>query len=208
LYIPRHFEQPSVVLMQECMAANPLATLVTLTPDGLCADHIPMRLRPELHPYGTLTGHVARANPVWHLADGREVLVIFRGPDAYITPSWYASKSTSGKVVPTWNYTAVHAYGTLRAIQDVEWLKTHVTELTDHHEASFANPWSVSDAPTDFTEKLLHGIVGIEIAISRLQGKWKLSQNRPDEDRAGVVAGLRALGADAMAELVANRSDE
>lgn len=208
MYIPKHFEQPSVAIMQESMAANPLATLVTLTPDGLCGDHIPMRLQHEPHPYGTLTGHVSRANPVWQQGASQEVLVIFSGPDAYITPSWYASKSTTGKVVPTWNYAVVHAYGILRAIHDLQWLKAHVAELTDHHESSFANPWSMSDAPKEFTEKLLQGIVGIEIAISRLEGKWKLSQNRPEADRTGVAAGLRVLGADEMAELIAKRNDE
>jgi transcriptional regulator len=143
---------------------------------------------------------------VWREAsNGTETIVIFQGPNAYITPSWYATKKETGKVVPTWNYTVVHAHGHIRSIDSAQWVRAHLETLTNQQEASFSQPWSVSDAPSEYTERLIGGLVGIEIAISKLVGIWKVSQNRPEQDRAGVVAGLRNLGApDAlqMAELV------
>src|SRR5688572_3196324 len=146
--------------MHGLMDSNPFATLVTFSTEGLCADHIPMELNKELQPYGTLAGHVARANSVWQVANGKDALVIFHGPNAYITPSWYPSKSETGKVVPTWNYAVVHAHGIVRAIEDLQWLKAHIEKLTNHQESSIADPWTVSDAPREFTEKLLNGVVG------------------------------------------------
>lgn len=206
MYIPKHFEQPDIQAMHELIRAHPLATLVTFGVDGLCANHIPLLLSEKPEPYGLLSGHVPRTNPVWCEASSQvEAMVIFQGPDAYITPSWYASKQQTGKVVPTWNYTVVHAHGHIRAIDDTEWLRAHLEMLTNQQEAAFPHPWSVSDAPGDFTEKLLGNLIGIEIPISKLIGKWKVSQNRPEPDKAGVVTGLRSLGvsnSSRMADLV------
>lgn len=206
MYTPKHFEQPSIEAMHALVRSYPLGTLITLGAQGLCANHIPMHLSDKPAPYGLLSGHVPRANPVWHEASPDvEVMVIFQGPNAYITPSWYATKKETGKVVPTWNYTVVHAHGHLRVIDDAQWLRAHLETITHQQEASLANPWAVSDAPSDFTEKLFSHLVGIEITISKLFGKWKVSQNRPARDQAGVVAGLRSAGvADAsqMARLI------
>jgi transcriptional regulator len=136
-------------------------------------------------------GHVAKANPVWRdITSHSEVLVVFSGVDAYISPSWYPSKAHEERVVPTWNYSAVHIYGHLQAIDDPEWLKAHVSQLTNRHEAGVAKAWSVADAPADFINTLVNAIVGLQITVTRIEGKWKLSQNQADEDRAGVVAGL------------------
>jgi transcriptional regulator len=206
MYLPKHFDQPSVDVLHELMRAQGFATLVTLSPDGLNANHIPLHLSAEDGPLGTLRGHVARANPVWRESSPEmDVLVIFQGPDAYITPSWYPTKAEHGKAVPTWNYAVAHAYGKLRVCDDVVWLRRHLAALTDHNEAAFAEPWQVSDAPADYTEKMMAAIVGIEIEITRLTGKWKVSQNQPATNQAGVVQALRASGeanALAMAALV------
>lgn len=206
MYIPKHFEQPSIEAMHALIRAYPLATLVTFGAEGLRADHIPLLLSENPAPYGLLSGHIPRANPVWREASNQtESIVVFQGPDAYITPSWYASKQETGKVVPTWNYAVVHAHGRIRVIDDAQWLRAHLEMLTQQQEGAFAHPWSVSDAPSDFTEKLFAGLVGIEIHIDKLVGKWKVSQNRSEQDKAGVAAGLRGLGvsnASQMAELV------
>ena len=160
----------------------------------------------ETPSFGTLRGHVARSNPIWRDLDSDiEVLAIFHGPDAYISPSWYATKQEAGKVVPTWNYTVVHAYGPLRIIDDASWVRSQLEALTAHNEAAFAEPWKVSDAPHDFTEKLIEAIVGIEMVITRLSGKWKVSQNQPPQNQASVIQGLNAseqIGATTMAALV------
>ena len=204
---PKHFEQPRTEVMHALMRARPLATLVTLTSKGLEANHIPLHLADAPAPFGTLRGHVARANPLWRdFAKDVEVLAIFHGPDCYITPSWYATKQETGKVVPTWNYAVVHAYGNLRIIDDASWVRSQLEALTDHQEANFSQPWSVADAPREYTDKLIEAIVGFEIVITRLTGKWKVSQNQPAQNQAGVIAGLNASGqhdAAAMAALVA-----
>ena len=206
MYTPKHFEEPRIEVMHALMRARPLATLVTLTSDGLNANHIPLHLADAPAPFGTLRGHVARANPLWRdFAKDVEVLAIFHGPDSYITPSWYATKQETGRVVPTWNYAVVHACGTLRVIDDPAWVCTQLEALTDHNEAGFAEPWSVADAPHEYTEKLIASIVGIEIVITKLTGKWKVSQNQPAQNQASVIAGLNSSGhrdAEAMAELV------
>ena len=206
MYTPKHFEQPQVAAMHELMRASPLATLVTLTSGGLDANHIPLHLSNAPTPYGTLRGHVARANPMWHdFAKDIEVLSIFHGPDAYITPSWYATKKETGKVAPTWNYAVVHAHGALRVFDDATWVRAHLEALTDCLEANFAKPWAVSDAPPEFTEKLIESVIGIEIVITRLSGKWKVSQNQPEHNRYGVIKGLQGCAhrdAAAMAALV------
>jgi transcriptional regulator len=207
MYLPKHFEAPSVEAMHELIRAVPLATLVTLTESGIEANPIPLLLWSEPAPFGCLRGHVARANPLWHkVAPETEVLAVFHGPDAYVSPGWYPSKREDGKAVPTWNYVAVHAYGRLRVIDDRDWLREQLAALTTEHEAGMANPWRLAEAPPDYIEKMLAAVVGIEIVVSRLEGKWKVSQNQPAANRAGVAAGLAAsghAGAVRMAELVA-----
>ncbi|HEX5055448.1 MAG TPA: FMN-binding negative transcriptional regulator [Gammaproteobacteria bacterium] len=207
MYIPKQFEETRVEVMHELMRANPLATLITLASAGLNANHIPFYLSPEPAPYGVLQGHVARANTVWtDFAKDTEALVIFHGPQAYISPSWYATKRETGEVLPTWNYITVHAYGSLRIKDDPAWLQAQLEALTSRNEADFQEPWKIADAPQDFTEKLIGAIVGIEIVITRLHGKWKLSQNQPERNRQGVIKGLESVGtgpALEMAEAVA-----
>lgn len=192
--------------MHELIRARPLATLVTLSSSGLNANHIPLHLSESPAPLGSLQGHVARANPILSdLESSMEALAVFHGPDAYITPSWYASKMETGMVVPTWNYAVVHAYGYVRVVDDASWLRAQLEALTTDNEASFAQPWAVSDAPHEFTEELLANIVGFELVISRLSGKWKVSQNQPQQNQASVIAGLKASGrrdATAIAALV------
>jgi transcriptional regulator len=212
MYLPKDFKEERVPVMHEAIRAARLGTLITLGPDGMEASHIPMLVDPEPAPFGTLKGHVARANPQWRRASGEvQALAIFLGPDAYITPAWYETKRQSGKVVPTWNYVAIHAYGPLTFYDDADRLLALVTELTQTHEAGRAQPWAVSDAPKDFVAGMLKAIVGFELPIARLEGKWKMSQNRPAADRAGTIAGLTAEGDAkevAVAEIVAKRSRE
>lgn len=186
-----------------------MATLVTSGSDGLIASHIPLLLSPDSAPFGTLEGHLARPNPQTQ-DGGREALAILLGPDAYISPAWYATKRTTGKVVPTWNYVAIHAYGTLRTFDDPARLLDLVTRLTSHHEADRPAPWSVATAPPEYVASQLKGIVGFELAITRLEGKWKMSQNRPTEDAAGAAAGLAREGGPsehAVARLIAERNE-
>lgn len=195
MYTPAHFAEDRPEVLQAFIDAHPLGTLVTLTPAGLDANLIPFEFDPTpsaLGPHGTLRAHVARANPVWRdLATEVEALVVFQGPQAYVTPSWYVeTKPATGKVVPTWNYCVVHAHGPLRAIDDRDWLRGQVERLVRRHESSRPTPWHVSDAPADYIEKQLAAIVGIEIPLTRLSGKWKTSQNRPVADQTGVVTGL------------------
>jgi transcriptional regulator len=188
------------------MREHPFASLVTTGANGAEADHLPLHFTADGGPHGALQGHVARANPVWQRAADSEVLVIFHGPQAYVTPSWYATKREHGKAVPTWNYVVVHARGRLRAVDDPQWLRSQLETLVHTHEAGFAEPWQIADAPLDYIDKMLAAIVGIEITITELKGKWKTSQNQPPANRAGVVAGLRQQGttdAAQMAELVA-----
>lgn len=203
MYLPKVFEQPDIAAMHGLIGSHPFATLVTHGSEGLSANHIPFELAKEPLPYGTLFCHVSRSNPLCREAvNGAEALVVFQGPNAYITPSWYPSKVETGKVVPTWNYVVVHAHGRLRAIDDVQRIRTHIEHLTDHQETAFSQPWTVSDAPADFTEKLIGSVVGIEMIVTRLVGKWKISQNQPERNRTGVAAGLRSMGASPMAELI------
>ena len=183
------------------MHERPLATLVTLAAAGINANHLPFELDSEPLPNGTLRCHVARANPVWRdYSRDTEALVIFHGPQLYISPSWYETKKQSGEVVPTYNYAVVHAYGALRIIDDRAWLRGLVTRLTERFESASSAPWRVSDAPDDFIDRQLGAIVGIEIKITKLAGKWKVSQNRPALDRAGVVEALsETASADSLA---------
>ena len=206
MYVPAQFEETRLEVLHDLVRNHPLATLVTLDRAGLNANHIPMELNPEPQSLGTLRGHVSRANPMWReFSSDVPALAIFQGPEIYITPSWYQTKQESGKVVPTWNYAVVHAYGPLRIVEDPGWLRALVGRLTDRHEADRAEPWEVADAPNDYIEGQLRGIVGIEIPVERLIGKWKVSQNRPEVDRQGVSRGLQELrkpGAACMADLV------
>ena len=202
MYLPKHFAVTEVPVMHAMMRKHPLATLVCHGPAGLEANHIPFLLADDSSPYGTLQGHIARANPLCKAGDlAEEVLVIFQGAESYISPSNYATKAEHGKVVPTWNYTAVHAYGRLRLIDDAAWIFAQISALTATHESSLPNPWSVSDAPADYIEKMLGAIVGIEITIERLVGKWKVSQNQPPANQASLIAALQQVG-DPMAELI------
>jgi transcriptional regulator len=206
MYLPKHFEESDPQVLHALIRAHPLGTWVTMHAGELLANHVPFLLDPARGEHGTLVGHVARANPVWQSFSATvPSLVVFQGVESYVTPSWYPSKHQHGKAVPTWNYAVVHARGIPRAIEDKAWLLDLVTRLTDTHEAAMALPWKVTDAPPDFVDRQLEAIVGIEIPITRLTGKWKVSQNRPAADRLGVVAGLLGRGdaaAEAMAALV------
>jgi transcriptional regulator len=178
--------------MHALILAHPLGVWVSLGDDALVANHIPFNLDASRGDRGVLVGHVARANPIWRQATSSvPALVTFHGPQAYISPSWYPSKHEHGKAVPTWNYAVVHAHGRPTFIQDREWLHNHVSSLTRKQEATRPQPWDVSDAPADYVDKMLSAVVGVEIPISKLEGKWKMSQNRVESDRAGVVSGLQ-----------------
>lgn len=186
MYMPRSFKETRSDALQALMRDYPFATVVAAVSAGLAANHLPLELISDT----TLHGHVARGNELAQ-ADGAEVLVIFQGPDAYVSPNWYPSKHETGREVPTWNYAVVHVHGRLRVVEDSDWLLALLHRLTDHHEAGQARPWRVTDAPADHTGKLLKAIVGLEITIDRIEGKFKLSQNHPEGNRAGVVDGLR-----------------
>lgn len=192
MYIPPAFREDDPDALRRIIREARLATLVTATAEGLVATPLPLLLAPEEGPHGTLYGHVARANAQWKLPPQGEAMALFAGPDAYVTPSWYAAKREHGKVVPTWNYVAVHAYGPVAFFEDADRLLDVVTRLTVLHEAPRAAPWAVSDAPEAFVRAQLRGIVGLRLPIARIEGKRKMSQNRGAEDRAGVAAGLAA----------------
>jgi transcriptional regulator len=202
MYVPSAFKQEQQAELHAAMRACGLATLVTVGPDGPVASHVPMLLDD-----GVLHGHVARANPQWqHCPPGSNALAMFLGPDAYISPSWYETKRQTGRVVPTWNYVAVHATGPITFFDEPEHLLDVVRRLTERQEAGRAAAWAVTDAPDDFIRAQLKGIVGFRLAIARLEGKWKLGQNRSPADRAGAVRGLAqepAAGAAAVAALMA-----
>jgi transcriptional regulator len=190
VYVPAHFAAPDDAVAQ-LLAAPGAVDLVSSTPAGLTATTLPMLHDPQAH---ALTGHLARTNTQWRDTVG-EVLVIVRGPDAYVSPSWYASKAEHGRVVPTWDYVLAHVHGELVLHEDADWLAAHVTRLTEAHETGRAEPWAVTDAPARFVAGQLRAIVGVEVRITRVEAKWKLSQNRPPADVDGVVAGLTADGA-------------
>ncbi len=209
MYQPPHFREERLEVQHAFMRARPFALLVTMGGDGLTANPLPLVLDASAGPLGTLRGHLARPNPQWQNFDPKvECLAIFQGPDAYITPSWYPTKAETGKVVPTWNYAVVQTYGRLTATEDPAWLRDHLEALTSQHEGGRAMPWAVSDAPESFIAAHMRGIVGVEIAITRIEGKWKASQNRNAADFEGVVEGLRAESApeaQAMADLMTGR---
>jgi len=206
VYLPKHFEERDAGVLHALVRSHPLGTWVTQANGALEVNHIPFLLEPGHGEFGRLVGHVARANPVWN-AFSKEMasVVIFQGPEIYISPSWYPTKAAIGKVVPTWNYAVVHAHGMPRAIEDKDWLLAHVSKLVDTHESTRAVPWAVSDAPPDYIQTMLKAIVGIEITITSLVGKWKTSQNRTHPDKLGTIAGLTERGdvnASEMAALV------
>ncbi len=192
MYLPSHFAQNDRPTLHALIRDHPLAALVTQGPDGPTADHVPLELDASVGEHCMLRGHVARANPLWQRAEGQRVLAIFQGPQAYVTPSWYATKAQTHQVVPTWNYAVVHAHGVLQVVHEAPWLHALVSGLTRHHEAPRAQPWAVADAPGDFVQNLLRAIVGIQIPLTQVVGKFKLSQNRNEADRHGVVNGLAA----------------
>lgn len=205
MYLPPLFEETRVDVLHALIREHGFATVVTLAAGALNANHLPLLIDPEPKPFGTLHGHVSRANSMWHdTAPDVDALAIFHGPASYISPTLYPTKRETGKVVPTWNYVVVHAYGRLRFYEDRDRLLGHVRQLTDRHEGGRPEPWHVSDAPEDYVAGQLRGIVGLDMTITRLIGKWKVSQNRPAMDRQGVVDGLSAGddNAAAMAALV------
>ena len=197
MYTPKHFHETRIELLHGLIRAYPFAAVVTRGSGGLAANHLPFELVD-----GVLHGHVARGNELAQ-QDGAEVLLIFQGPDGYISPNWYPSKHETGREVPTWNYAVVHVHGRLNVIDDAAWLRRLLETLTDHHEAVQPQPWKVGDAPEDHVEKSLRAIVGLEIGIDRIEGKFKLSQNHPARNRAGVIAGLRERDGDGDVELAA-----
>jgi transcriptional regulator len=204
MYQPAAHVETDLVTLHALMRAHPLGAWVTLGTEGLIANHVPFLLDTTRGEFGTLCCHVARANPVWK-SFSKELpsVVMFQGANTYITPSWYPSKHEHGKAVPTWNYAVVHAHGTPVLRDDAAWVRTQVDALTQTHEGRQALPWKVSDAPDDFIEQLINVIVGIEIPITRLEGKWKVSQNRPLGDKLGVVAGLTAQQTDEAQSMAA-----
>jgi transcriptional regulator len=197
MYLPSHFEEARQDVLHDFMRTHPFALLVTQGEPGLDANAVPFLLDAHRGPLGTLRAHVARANPVWQ--DARrdaDSLVVFQGPQAYVSPAWYATKAQTGKVVPTWNYLMVEARGRLRIHDDADWVRQLVGELTTVHEAARDTPWSVTDAPAHYIDTMLRAIVGIELELTSLRGKWKASQNRSAADRDGVAKGLSAVNRD------------
>ncbi len=195
MYSPKFFLESRINVLHQLIEGYPLASWVVQTNGELLVNHIPFELDKTQGEYGVLKGHVARANPVWcSLSQADLSVIIFHGPASYISPSWYPSKQQHGKVVPTWNYIVVHAQGKAVVIEEQAWLLRHIKQFTDSQEAAASMPWQVSDAPQAFIEQLSQAIVGIEIPITSLTGKWKLSQNRSLDDKLGVIAGLRAKG--------------
>jgi transcriptional regulator len=208
MYLPDQFREQDVSELRALMRARPFAALVSAGPAGLYASHLPTVLKQE-GSHGVIECHLARANPhCKELGEVGEALMIFQGAEGYITPNWYPTKADSGKVVPTWNYAVVHAYGRPEVEDDIEWLRRHVGELTAQQERSEAAPWAVTDAPERYIDVMLRGIVGFRFVITRLEGKWKMSQNREKEDAEGVVGGLgrRKQGDDLeVASIVADK---
>ena len=198
----RQFQVTDPATLHALVHAQPLATLVIAQAGALHVNHVPLYLDPERGPHGTLIGHVARANALWPLLP-QQAVAVFHGPQAYVSPSWYPSKAIDGKQVPTWNYATVHAHGTLSAVDDAERLRAILHTLSERHEAHRPHPWRLDDAPPDYIDKMLRAIVGIELAVERWEGIWKVSQNRTDTDRAGVVQGLMAEGAPGAEDMAA-----
>jgi transcriptional regulator len=203
MYIPRANQEDRIPVLHKLMADQPFVSLITMGSSGLFASHIPMVLE-QNGAMGQLRGHISRANRQWRdYTPSVEALAIFSGPQHYITPTWYPEKQETGKVVPTWNYVVVHAYGYLKVIEDGEWLMAHLQKLTGIHEAESPIPWKIGDAPADYIASQMKGIVGLEMDIERLEGKWKISQNRSEKDRSGVAKGLAELNTTESLEMKA-----
>lgn len=193
MYIPASFRESRLEKLHDLIAKHPLGLLVTQAGVGLEASPIPFLLYADEGEHGVLRAHIAKANPHWKsLAGNIECLVVFQGPTGYVTPSWYPSKAETHKAVPTWNYATVHVWGHASLTEDAAWLRRQLNDLTMHHEGSRPQPWSINDAPADYLANQMKAIIGIEIPISRVEGTWKMSQNKADADREGVVAGMRS----------------
>jgi transcriptional regulator len=206
MYQPVHFVESDLSTLHALIRAHPLGLLISADVDDLQANPIPFLIDPNAGQHGTLLAHVARANPQWqHLQNGAKALVVFQGSDAYVTPSWYETKKEHGKVVPTWNYVCVQVRGTVKIMDDPTWLHSQLTALTAQHESGRPEAWSIDDAPAPYIEMQKRAIIGIEMEITEIAGKWKVSQNREPPDRAGVAAGLSQDGNNAMAALVAKK---
>ena len=194
MYAINQFDEARLPVLHGLIEQHPLGALVT-SGAGLQADHLPFDIATDDHaPFGVLRAHVSRANPLWRRS-GEDVLALFQGPSAYISPALYEEKAVSGKMVPTWNYAVVHAHGVMRAIDDPTWIFAHLERMSARHEGARAVPWSIHDAPRTFIDQLVGTLVGIEIVITRLQGKWKMSQNRSVADQATVKAQVPAIAA-------------
>lgn len=211
MYIQTPFEESRPVVLHELIAAQPLATFIVVQDEEIIVNHMPLIVSSDEGDYGVLRGHLPIGNSIWQSFDGTtKAVAVFQGPSSYITPSWYPSKHQHGKAVPTWNYVVAHAHGRPKAIHDPTWLLNHLNDMTNIQESAQRLPWKVSDAPKDYTDKMVSRIVGFEMPISSLQGKWKVSQNRPEADRLGVAAGLRNQGDEnslAMESLVRQNID-
>jgi len=204
LYIPPAYRDDDLARLHAQIHAIGFATLITVGEAGPLVSHLPMLIEANAGPRGRLMGHVARANPQWKLTDfAKPAVAIFMGPDTYVSPSWYPAKQEHGKVVPTWNYRVVHVRGTLAPFDDPDELRRHVTAMTDRHEGRFEVPWKVTDAPEDYVRSQLKGIVGLRLTIETIEGKAKLSQNRAEPDRRGVIAALKTSAAAADQDIAA-----
>ena len=211
MHIPKQFKQEDKAKIKTLIADYPLAALIFKNANGLEANHIPLQLTQTNDQEWTLIGHIARGNPMWkNVEDKADILVIFQGPQSYITPNWYPTKQEHKKVVPTWNYAAIHIHGALSFIHETQWKIDMLNSLTNQMEADQAKPWQLSDAPEDYVEKQLNAIVGIEISVNQIEGKWKLSQNQPEQNRMGVIQGLsqsERLEAQAMSKVMNQNQD-
>ena len=200
MYLPKHFAVDDPALLAQLISEYPLATVVGNLDHQLEINHLPLMLNPDKT---KLHGHIARVNPLVKIAGSHQpqVTAIFHGPNAYVTPAWYPSKKETGKVVPTWNYAVVHAQGTLKLIEDAHWLRNHVAQMTNIHEPTYQSNWRLDDAPEDYIQMMLRAIIGVEINVESLTGKFKLSQNRPPEDYAAVVKTLDQSPAEVLQEM-------
>jgi transcriptional regulator len=211
MYTPPSFKQEDIAVLREMMSQIGFISLITHTVNGLVATQAPVLFDASGGEHGMLRGHIARANPQWKTADEGEAMAIFLGPNGYVSPQWYASKREHGRVVPTWNYVAIHAHGQVRFSEDRDLLRDIVTQLTDLHEAKFEQPWKVSDSPSDYIDAMLNAIIAFEMPISRIESSWKLSQNRSEADRVGAMEGLLSRGcpvAEEMAKAFPGKEDK
>ncbi len=210
MYQPPHFREERLDVLHGLIRSHPFGLLISNGKDGPVADPLPFLIDGADSAKGVLLAHMSKANPHWrHVENNPDVpvLVVFQGPQAYVTPSWYETKQQTGKVVPTWNYAIVQARGRAEIIHDPDWLRGQITQLTNTHEASRAKPWAVSDAPENFVRAQINGIVGLRIAIDHIEGKWKMSQNRPENDRAGVAHGYEGESNSVMSAMVRDRGN-